>query len=414
MKRKPDPTEPPPGSFSPKDAPPADIPHVFKYGDADDRPLLEWLIRDLIARTGIVTMAGPGTVGKTAGVLDACACCITGPGTLFANRFEIEKRCAVLILQAETPEQARLRLEGTVRNKVKTWYHAQGLEMPELPLYWVEEVPDINTDPGRKRLKELIAWVAKRARNEHGLELGLVVVDTVTAACDFDQDNTQQVGRVWRGWRDHAAAPFKLAVVLIDHFGKAGRAAGIKGNKGKEDNSDTVLYADHRNGRDDPSKELWVEKMRFAPAQYGIGYTLQTVQLDLDEKGRPITSVVVHWEGSTAKRAEGHDRARGNGYARHTPGANSEEVERMRIAINAAVAECGQHRQTSAGERNTALESQVRDVFWKKRPPGETEAQTQRHYREVWKRKQAENVIAFERVEGHSEALLWLVHQTRP
>jgi hypothetical protein len=111
------------------------LPHVFKHGDPDERPLVDWTIRDLVSRRATVLVSGPSHVGKTALLMDAFAAMMIGPGATLATK-PVVQRYAVLLLAAEAPEQVRVRLEGEVKAKIRRWYEERGEAMPHpLPFY---------------------------------------------------------------------------------------------------------------------------------------------------------------------------------------------------------------------------------------------------------------------------------------
>ena len=61
------------------------LPHIFKHGDPDVRPLVDWTVRDLMPRCSTGVISGPGHVGKTAAIMDAFAALMIGPGATFAT-----------------------------------------------------------------------------------------------------------------------------------------------------------------------------------------------------------------------------------------------------------------------------------------------------------------------------------------
>jgi hypothetical protein len=85
-----------------------------------------------------------------------------------------------------------------------------------------------------------VKYAADRIRQEHGVELGLIVIDTLIAAAEFhDENNNSEVNR---GIKIHkAVGRFAKCVVMdVDHHGKA-TETGSRGASAKDASDDFVL-----------------------------------------------------------------------------------------------------------------------------------------------------------------------------
>jgi hypothetical protein len=125
-----------------------------------------------------------------------------------------------------------VRLEGEVKAKIRRWYEERGENASPLPFYWVEDVPRLTDPGGWDRLQAIITAVQRRSSAEHDLDLGMIAIDTVSAAADFDHDNTQQTVALMNNI-NAIKNTLNIAIWLTDHFGKAGGIAWHQGQHGK-------------------------------------------------------------------------------------------------------------------------------------------------------------------------------------
>ena len=92
--------------------PPIDL---IWHGDQDSTPLKEWLIDEMLPRTGLALIAGQWGTYKTFVMLDLSASVMTKDQ--FAGR-EVHRQGGVLLLAAEGQSEVRLRVEGVARERV--------------------------------------------------------------------------------------------------------------------------------------------------------------------------------------------------------------------------------------------------------------------------------------------------------
>ena len=333
--------------------------------------------------------------------------CILGEDYKFANH-PVKGRCSVLIVAAEAPHQIRRRLVAAVKAKVKPFYEVRGMRAPEhLPIYWVEEVPNLTSPGGFAQLQSIMQRVQKRSQCDHGLDLGVVFIDTVSAAADFDQDNTKESNALLNGLHGIKG---DCAVTLVDHFGK-NIEAGTKGNSAKEQRADAVWYCiQNKKGY-----ELFVKKMRDAESGFSIYYHLDDFDMGtVDEDGDPDISKIINYVEGVAVSTMPTDDGFYNRFDKPKIGRPPESTDHLVAIMNDLLTTPGvsEFRDTRVGRVNTVTKDQLLAKFVELTltgDPQKEEAQAKRRFDYAFNLPDTKRYVAFEKFKG-APTLVWLTH----
>jgi hypothetical protein len=141
-------------------------------------------------------------------------------------------------------------------------------------------------------------------RQEFGLPLGLIVIDTVAACAGYmraGDENDPAAAQAVMNVLKALAQTLGCFVLGVDHFGK-NVEAGTRGASSKESASDLVLacLGDKSLSGSVSNTRLAVRKNRGGQQGQEHPFTLRAVEaLQPDEDGEPITTMVVDWRPPT-------------------------------------------------------------------------------------------------------------------
>ena len=212
----------------------------------------------------------------------------------------VKRQCGVLLIAAEGADEVRLRLDAVIREKCG--------DMTRAPMRWYEEAPMLL----HKGAAETLIAMAKQAdaslRDEFGLPLGLILIDTVAACAGFSragEENDNAVGQALMNVFKAVTRAIDCAVLGIDHFGK-NLEAGTRGAISKESSGDVVLVClgDKELSGSVTNTRLAIRKHRGGRQGQEYPFALRVVEApEKDEDGDPITTMVVDWLPAGAAEA---------------------------------------------------------------------------------------------------------------
>jgi hypothetical protein len=270
------------------------------HGEQQVRP--RWLVRNRLPETGVALFSGQWGTGKTFMLLEMFGSVLMGSNFLGEPT---RRRGGMLIFAAEGASELPVRLEALVERKLVT------SPRPELPLNGAETLPRI--DPKRlpivwaaecpplsnKNLKLLVAAAeeaAERLKEDYGVPLVAIGIDTMAAAASFkDENDNGEAQRAMNVLRKLSEATGAL-VIAVDHFGKDTNT-GTRGASAKEAAADAVLalLGERQVMGRVTNLRLCLRKVRGGPTGREFPFRLETVALGKDEEGDPIVSCVVDW-----------------------------------------------------------------------------------------------------------------------
>jgi hypothetical protein len=254
------------------------------YGDAPPAPPA-YLVDETLPETGLAIVGGQYGAAKTFVVADLAAAIIVGDGD-FTGKL-VRRKGGILWLAAEGAMEIDIRIHAavTVRGfdaSARQPFARQG-----------GAVPCLAEKEALERLKALATQAADHLRKNFNCELVLIVIDTLSAAAGFDDENsaaeTQKVMTVLAA----LAGETKTLVLVLDHYGKMADV-GVRGSSAKSAAADAILAC---LGDRDPNTGA-LNNRRLSVAKLRGGPTGRVIPFDL-ERTEDGSTCVVEWQTDT-------------------------------------------------------------------------------------------------------------------
>jgi hypothetical protein len=267
--------------------PPIDL---IWHGDPDDSPLKEWLVDEMLPRTGLALIAGQWGTYKTFIMLDLSASVMTK--AQFAGR-EVYRQGGVLLLAAEGQNEVRLRVEGVAHERVAAFSPAEDvvpIDPKHMPFAWRNGCPRLAELGALDELRKIVAAASAGMKERFGLPLALVLIDALTTAAQFrDADDTAENQRALN-MLVTIAREFDVLVGVVDHFGKDA-STGTRNASTKEDTADSVLalLGERELNGLVTNPRMALRKVRGGPSGIEIPFRVREVLID------EFKTLVVDW-----------------------------------------------------------------------------------------------------------------------
>ncbi len=167
------------------------------------------LIKRLLPYEGVAFIGGQSGVAKTFVVVDLALSLATGMP--FFGRV-VKERVGVVIVVSEGQSMIAARVEAARRTK------SPNILRP--PIAWITNLPTFKGDDDIRRFASRLRAVDQRLRSEFDVRLGAVIIDTVAATFELqDEDDNSEVARTIRKMRRLSSAIGAL-IIPIHHYGK--------------------------------------------------------------------------------------------------------------------------------------------------------------------------------------------------
>ena len=260
----------------------------WKYHSSEAAAPTRWLIKGILPETGVALIAGQWGTFKTTIMLDASVSVMAG--LLFAGRYRIKRRGAVLFLALEGEAMLSARLSAIAEH-----HRVAGA----LPFAWRGNCPALTNSDAADILCDLAQEAAVTLHADFKLPIVLIVVDTMITAAQYEEggDNdtatTQKVMRTLRRLSERT----NTLVAGIDHFGKV-IETGTRGSSAKEGAADAILalLGDRELSGSVKNTRLAVRKQRDGISGFELPFTAKTITIDHDEDGDAITANIIDWQ----------------------------------------------------------------------------------------------------------------------
>jgi hypothetical protein len=247
----------------------------------------DWLVDQILPEIGTALFPGPWGSYKTFVVVDlAMAVMLQRP---FAGR-AVKQRCGVLFVAAEGAFEIPLRLQAAFEESPS--YEEGKL----LPFAWIETCPRLLDRIALRTLEAMSKEADRKMQSEHGVSLGLIIIDTMAAAAGFNDENSNAETQAVMNVVTALAKSTKTLVGIVDHFGKSSEV-GTRGGSAKEASADAVLavLADRDVSGKTSNARVLVRKVRGAPQGAEIPFTPKLVDLGFDQNGNPVGTLTIVW-----------------------------------------------------------------------------------------------------------------------
>ena len=243
-------------------------PLLIWYGE-DPPPPPKYLVSNMLPEDGVALIGGQFLLGKTFVGADLSAAVMTAG--VFAGE-PVMRKGAILWFAAEGEKE----IEGRVRAAVENKFGGSG---PQPFARQAGGVPLLTDPDALEKLKAHAQEAAKYAREKFGLPLALIVIDTVSAAAGFtDENSASETQKVMTTLRELSRATGAL-VLPIDHYGKQ-TETGIRGSSAKSAAADAILacLGERDNEGNVSNHRLAVTKLRNGPTGRVIPFELRQTE----------------------------------------------------------------------------------------------------------------------------------------
>jgi hypothetical protein len=262
-------------------------PLLIWYGE-DPPPPPKYLVSNMLPEDGVALIGGQFLLGKTFVGADLSAAVMTGG--VFAGE-PIMRKGAILWFAAEGEKE----IEGRVRAAVENKFGGSG---PQPFARQAGGVPLLTDPDALEKLKAHVQEAAKHAQEKFDLPLALIVIDTVSAAAGFtDENSASETQKVMTTLRELSRATGAL-VLPIDHYGKQ-TETGIRGSSAKSAAADAILacLGERDNEGVVSNHRLAVTKLRNGPTGRVIPFELRQTETEFG------STCVVDWRLTAVEAA---------------------------------------------------------------------------------------------------------------
>jgi hypothetical protein len=264
------------------------------HGGEDASLKRKWLVKNMLPETGAGLLSGQWGTFKTFIAIDLAGSVMTGGS--FAGR-PVKRKGGVLFMAAEGGSEVPIRIQGLVEAK----YPGRG----KLPFAWVDSCPTLIEKGAIAQLEAIAIEAANKMRTEFGAELVLVLVDTMSAAAGFTDENKSSEGQQAMNVLNELSKRTGALVMACDHFGKAVET-GTRGTSAKEAAADCIIacLGEKNTAGHVTNTRIAIRKLRGGATGAEIPFAARTVDMGLDEDNEHITTRVIDWVPVTVGPAQ--------------------------------------------------------------------------------------------------------------
>jgi hypothetical protein len=190
------------------------------WGDEE----VAWTVHERIPRTGVGFLSGPYSSFKTFILLEIIGCLMAR--LPFLGK-EVRRQCGALIFAPEGANTIRPRFRSLVEHRLAK-AELNGVNLEALPFAFIGSCRPLS-DP------RTVDWMIAQARieqeyfrSQHGMDLGLIGIDTLAAAAGWNNENDAAPVQIVLNHLARVSKATDAFVLAVDHFGRdttKGRAA---------------------------------------------------------------------------------------------------------------------------------------------------------------------------------------------
>ena len=266
------------GAEDAQDAEDADPPaNILPFVQASNLPNWEpprELIEGFITEGSMTVIYGDSNTGKSFLMLDMAAHLVTGR-EWFGRRL---RKGAVVYLAAESPR--------SIMDRARAIEMHTGVSLEHL---FITTCPIDLFDPNGSTMA--VVETVRHIQRTHGVEVVLIVIDTLARAMGAgDENKTQDMGVLVKH-SDLIRQALGAAIAYVHHTGKDA-SRGARGSSALRAATDTEIEV--RDPGDDKPREFELTKQRDLPGKGEVlGFTLKNVTLGLGVFGNMVSTCVI-------------------------------------------------------------------------------------------------------------------------
>jgi hypothetical protein len=232
------------------------------HGDKDQNINRKWLVKHLLPEVGAGLVSGQWGAAKTFITIDLSVAAMTG--TPFAGR-PVKRKGGILFFAAEGASEIPIRLQAVIETKLPG-------HKAKLPFAWAEGCPMLLNDSALNQLAMIARQAADRMQEVFKVELVLIIIDTMSAAAGFKDENSSSEGQTVMNVLNELSKRTGALVVACDHFGKMAET-GTRGTSAKEASADFVVacLAERIQTGKITNLRIAVRKLRSGATRAGLG-----------------------------------------------------------------------------------------------------------------------------------------------
>ena len=258
------------------------------WGDEE----VAWTVHERIPRTGVGFLSGPYSSFKTFILLEIIGCLMAR--LPFLGK-EVRRQCGALIFAPEGANTIRPRFRSLVEHRLAK-AELNGVNLEALPFAFIGSCRPLS-DP------RTVDWMIAQARieqeyfrSQHGMDLGLIGIDTLAAAAGWNNENDAAPVQIVLNHLARVSKATDAFVLAVDHFGRD-TTKGSRGSTVKGASPDTIFYI---RGTDDglggfTDTKLVLRKNKGGLQGLVFPFTAREVEIGTDRYGDPQTSRVIDW-----------------------------------------------------------------------------------------------------------------------
>lgn len=257
---------------------------LLRDGDLDRLPPLRWLVKRIIPDTGIGAIYGDSGTFKSFLTLDGLAHISNGQDW-FGQR-----------VTAAPAVYVPFEGQGGIPNRIKAWRLAEAARRDPSILFSTTPPDDVLSnvavivDPMNLRepadRDKLVATLT-----ENGWAGGVLCIDTLAHASNGIDENSSAMGEMLAVFRE---LQHRLGgVILVVHHSGKDQARGMRGWSGLHAAMDFVIECQHDKDAGHRDAQFVLTKVKDGATGGAFGFTMQAMQLGIDEDGEAITSLIV-------------------------------------------------------------------------------------------------------------------------
>jgi hypothetical protein len=240
------------------------------------------LIKNLLPADGMGFLAGQSRAGKT-GMAVKLALSLTTKIPFFG--YEVKEQVGVVYVTGEGA--------GGINKRITAAMLYEKIKRP-IPINYIKKIPNLQSEPG---IKAFIAMLRRRdriMRQRFGMRLGLVILDTVAACFNMQDENSNAEANTICRTMQHISEEAGVFVLAVHHYGKDANT-GLRGASAWHGAAEMILSltADiNVKTGDVRDRKLSLAKARDDVEGPIAPFTLEFVKMTTDE-GEEETSYII-------------------------------------------------------------------------------------------------------------------------